>query len=107
MATTQYAAPASTARHRAPDGPSSLPGIPRQQTGSGLEAGRAPLFDQLAREWQARGATVPGLPDPVWDELISYKHFQRETQDTLRSLHLDSADPPPTRSAARPRWRRA
>ncbi|WP_371619358.1 hypothetical protein [Streptomyces sp. NBC_00454] len=123
MGTTHAASP-SLARHRAPDrAPSgTVRGIPRQQSpgGSppaGRAAGGAAVFDQLAREWEARGATVPGLPDPLWDRLITYEHFQRETDATLRSLRLDRAEPqpPPLTPApapapaapAGPRWTRA
>lgn len=123
MGTTHAASP-SPARHRAPDRGSAgtVRGIPRQQSplGSppvGRAAGGSVVFDQLAREWEARGATVPGLPDPLWDRLITYEHFQRETDATLRSLRLDRAEPPPPApptspapapaAPAAPRWTRA
>lgn len=86
-------------------------GIPRQQSGSAALAGGPAVFEQLAREWEARGATVPGRPDPLWERLITYAHFQRETDATLRSLRLDGAeptpDPLPAPQPARPRWTRA
>ncbi|MFE4257789.1 hypothetical protein [Streptomyces sp. NPDC056883] len=110
---TPHAAPRavspSPARHRAPDRvPAALArGIPRQQSGSPAPSGGAVVFEQLAREWEARGATVPGRPDPLWERLITYAHFQRETDATLRSLRLDGAEPPPAPAAAGPRWTRA
>ncbi|MFG2985576.1 hypothetical protein ACGFYQ_30690 [Streptomyces sp. NPDC048258] len=34
------------------------------------------------------------MPDPLWQRLISAEHFERETESTLRRLHL-AADPTP------------
>lgn len=111
MGTTHATGSPSVARHRAPERGPAVPaarGIPRQQQGSTTAGGGGSVvFDQLAREWEARGATVPGLPDPLWDRLITYEHFQRETDATLRSLRLDRADPPPAPVVPAPRWRRA
>ncbi|MFE4635330.1 hypothetical protein ACFRJ1_18420 [Streptomyces sp. NPDC056773] len=106
---TPHAVSPSPARHRAPErAPAALArGIPRQQSGSAAPSGGAVVFEQLAREWEARGATVPGRPDPLWERLITYAHFQRETDATLRSLRLDAAAPPPAPAAAAPRWTRA
>ncbi|MGW7192858.1 hypothetical protein [Streptomyces sp. NPDC054838] len=89
--TTTRSTLTTTARHRAADA-----------------AGSAPLFDELAREWAARGATVPNRPDPTWLRLISWEHFQRETAATVRDLHLRGAEPAPDPLPAdgRPRWRR-
>ncbi|MET9962273.1 hypothetical protein ABZ128_24985 [Streptomyces sp. NPDC006326] len=64
-------------------------GIPRQPRHPA--AGRTPLFDTLARDWAARGATVPGTPDPVWERLVSWEHLRWETECTLRSLHLQGS----------------
>ncbi|MYT23953.1 hypothetical protein GTW69_27335, partial [Streptomyces sp. SID7760] len=64
-------------------------------------------------EWTARGATVPGRPDPVWRELISWEHFERETAATVRDLHLRGPEPVPVPVPAAaspanpPRWKRA
>ncbi|MFZ3474653.1 hypothetical protein ACODT3_02805 [Streptomyces sp. 4.24] len=110
---TPHAVSPSPARHRAPErSPATAArGIPRQHSGRSAPAGGAALFEQLAREWEARGATVPGRPDPLWDRLITYAHFQRETDATLRSLRLDGAEPPAAATtagpAAGPRWTRA
>lgn len=53
-----------------------------------------PLYARLAAEWTARGAAVPGMPDPLWQRLISAEHFERETESILQRLHL-AADPTP------------
>ncbi|MGW1777330.1 hypothetical protein [Streptomyces sp. NPDC002104] len=105
---TPHAVSPSPARHRAPDrAPVALAGgIPRQQSGGSVPSGEAVVFEQLAREWEARGATVPGRPDPLWERLITYAHFQRETDATLRSLRLAGAEPLPAPTAS-PRWTRA
>lgn len=105
---TPHAVSPYPARHRAPERipAATARGIPRQQSGGAVPLGGAALFDQLAREWEARGATVPGRPDPLWERLITYAHFQRETDATLRSLRLDGAAPAPAPPAAGPRWTR-
>lgn len=105
MTTTRYT-PTPTARHRAAaDGARPLH-VPRQPTHA---AAAAPLFEQLAREWAARGATVPGLPDPAWRRLVSWEHFERETAATVRDLHLRGPEPTPEPASpvSRPRWLRA
>ncbi|MEU7553715.1 hypothetical protein AB0B01_15440 [Streptomyces sp. NPDC044571] len=65
------------------------PGVPWQPMHSA--GSRTPLFDTLARDWAARGATVPGTPDPVWERLASWEHLRWETECTLRSLHLQGS----------------
>lgn len=57
--------------------------IPGEATDQGT-----PLYTQLAEGWAARGAAVPGLPDPLWQRLASSEHLRRETESTLRQLHL-------------------
>lgn len=104
---TPHAVSPSPARHRAPERvPAAMARVPRQQSGSAAASGGAVVFEQLAREWEARGATVPGRPDPLWERLITYAHFQRETDATLRSLRLDGAEPEPSPTTAGPRWTR-
>ncbi|MFF4852240.1 hypothetical protein [Streptomyces sp. NPDC001194] len=109
--TTTRSTLTTTARHRAAadDGgrPLYVP-TPRQPAHA---AASAPLFEQLAREWAARGATVPGRPDPAWRRLISWEHFERETAATVRDLHLRGPEPVPAPVPASPanppRWQRA
>lgn len=110
---TPHAVSPSPARHRAPERSPAVPAraIPRQQSGRAVPVGGAALFEQLAREWEARGATVPGRPDPLWERLITYAHLQRETDATLRSLRLAGDEPAPVPAQAPapagPRWTRA
>ncbi|GHB14283.1 hypothetical protein GCM10010330_80010 [Streptomyces tendae] len=33
-------------------------------------AAAEPIFDELARCWEAFGRMVPGRPDPEWDHLV-------------------------------------
>ncbi|MEU7064512.1 hypothetical protein ACIA6C_23560 [Streptomyces sp. NPDC051578] len=103
--TTTHSTPTTSARHRAADDGVRSLFVPRQPSHA---AGSAPLFDELAREWAARGATVPNRPDPTWLRLVSWEHFQRETAATVRDLHLRGPEPAPGPAAAdgRPRWRR-
>ncbi len=69
-------------------------GSGRHARRGGPEDQSAPLYARLAAEWTARGAAVPGMPDPLWQRLISAEHFEQETESTLRRLHL-AADPTP------------
>ncbi|GAA3006743.1 hypothetical protein Sfulv_50030 [Streptomyces fulvorobeus] len=69
---------------------------PAHASGPGSEESanrNTPLYSRLAEEWTARGATIPCHPDPLWQRLVSVEHFRRETESTLRRLHL-SADLP-------------
>ncbi|MER7466887.1 hypothetical protein [Streptomyces sp. NPDC097981] len=104
--TTTRSTPTTKARHRAADDGARPLHIPRQPT---YAAVAAPLFEQLAREWAARGATVPGRPDPAWRRLVSWEHFERETAATIRDLHLRGPEPTPEPASPGnpPRWRRA
>ncbi|GAA2930116.1 hypothetical protein GCM10010518_16090 [Kitasatospora cinereorecta] len=52
-----------------------------------------PMYGQLIRLWTARGSTLPGVPDPEWQRLVSYRHHQEETERTLRILHLRDTTP--------------
>ncbi|KPI31898.1 hypothetical protein OV450_1629 [Actinobacteria bacterium OV450] len=103
--TTTRSTLTTTARHRAADDGDRPLYVPRQATPA---AGSAPLFEGLAREWAARGATVPGRPDPTWRRLISWEHFERETATTVRNLHLRGPEPvpEPVTPGHPPRWRR-
>ncbi|MFD7838511.1 hypothetical protein [Streptomyces sp. NPDC059761] len=108
--TTTRSTLATPARHRAAADDGDRPpyvAAPRQPTHAAVSA---PLFEQLAREWAARGATVPGWPDPAWRRLISWEHFERETAATVRDLHLRGPEPVPVPVPAStgnpPRWKR-
>ncbi|MCX4545680.1 hypothetical protein [Streptomyces sp. NBC_01565] len=104
MATT-HSTPTTTARHRGTGDGARAMRIPRQAAHA-LRS--APLFDELAREWAARGATVPGEPDPAWQRMVSWEHFQREIASVVRDLHLRGPEPLPEPAApiSPPRWRR-
>lgn len=41
--------------------------------------GSTPLYSRLAEEWSAKGAAVPCRPAPLWQLLVSFEHFRRET----------------------------
>ncbi|MFE2379478.1 hypothetical protein [Streptomyces sp. NPDC059398] len=47
---------------------------------------KTPLYAELAAQWAARGATVPGAPDPEWRRLISYESLLVEVESVLRDL---------------------
>ncbi|WP_327299166.1 MULTISPECIES: hypothetical protein [unclassified Streptomyces] len=47
---------------------------------------RTPLYSELAAQWMARGATVPGAPDPEWQRLVSYEALLVEVESVLRDL---------------------
>ncbi|MFB7981039.1 hypothetical protein [Streptomyces vinaceus] len=108
-----------TARHRAAADEGGRPPYVPAPRPPAHAAAAAPLFEQLAREWAARGATVPGRPDPTWRKLISWEHFERETAATVRDLHLRGPEPVPVAvplpvpvpvpasSGNPPRWTRA
>ncbi|MFD6185777.1 hypothetical protein [Streptomyces goshikiensis] len=104
MATT-HSPPTTTARHRGTDDGARAMRIPRQPAHA-LRS--APLYDELALEWAARGATVPGEPDPTWQQMVSWEYFQREIAAVVRDLHLRGAEPVPDPGAppAPPRWQR-
>lgn len=73
----------------------SHPAPARGQTPGEAPDQGTPLYTQLAKEWAARGATVPCRPDPLWQRLASPEHLRHETESTLRQLHL-AGDPHPT-----------
>ncbi|MFF9689354.1 hypothetical protein [Streptomyces sp. NPDC014623] len=51
------------------------------------------MYGKLFRTWVARGHTLPGVPDPEWHRLTSYRHHQEETERTLRILRLQKIMP--------------
>ncbi|AVV46647.1 hypothetical protein C6376_40150 [Streptomyces sp. P3] len=46
-----------------------------------------PLYAALAREWEARGAVLPGAADPDW-RFASWSVMDAEVRRILRSLRL-------------------
>lgn len=71
-----------------PRRPFGHPAHARAQVTAEAQDQATPLYTQLAAKWAARGATVPCLPDPLWQRLTSIEHLERETETTLRQLHL-------------------
>ncbi len=61
---------------------------------TGCDGEATPLYGELVNLWAARGATLPGAPDPDWRRLVSYRHFQEETEETLRMLRLQGSSLP-------------
>ncbi|MFI7503535.1 hypothetical protein ACIBVL_34695 [Streptomyces sp. NPDC049687] len=51
-----------------------------------------PLYAALASEWEARGAVLPGAPDPDW-RFASWPVMDAEVCRTLRNLRLQRAVP--------------
>lgn len=51
------------------------------------------MFGKLIRLWAARGRTLPGVPDPEWHRLSSYRNHLEETERTLRMLRLQKNTP--------------
>ncbi|MFF1519525.1 hypothetical protein [Streptomyces sp. NPDC058305] len=89
--TSSQGTPAGSGKRRAPAhvpeqtrrGPSH-PTHARGQTPTlGADQG-TPVYSQLAREWAARGATIPCRPDPLWQRLASPEHLQHDTDSTTR-----------------------
>lgn len=57
-----------------------------------------PVYTQLAKEGAARGATIPGRPDPLWQRLASPEHLRNETESTLHQLHPEGNTHPADRT---------
>lgn len=72
---------------------SCSPAHARGQASEEAMNGSTPLYSRLAEEWSAHGATVPCRPDPLWQRLVSFEHFRRETESTLRRLRLGAEAP--------------
>ncbi|MFF9623716.1 hypothetical protein [Streptomyces griseosporeus] len=47
-------------------------------------AGAEPIFEDLARSWEAFGRTVPGREDPQWDRLLRSSPWSRPAAETGR-----------------------
>ncbi|MFE0381970.1 hypothetical protein ACFW1M_41900 [Streptomyces inhibens] len=67
---------------------------------------QTPLYAGLAKLWTERDATVPGVADPEWQRLVSYRALMEETETALTALRPHRApDVLPSRKsvpAARP-----
>lgn len=70
----------------APQGPPPSPGRHAGAYTFGRTDSRTPLYSELAAQWTARGATVPGAPDPEWQRLVSYDALIVEVESVLRDL---------------------
>lgn len=47
---------------------------------------QTPLYAALVRLWTAHDATVPGVADPEWQRLVSYRCLMEETETALAAL---------------------
>ncbi|MFI2782623.1 hypothetical protein [Streptomyces sp. ALB3] len=77
---------------RAAGRPGSSPPPPALASAARERPG-TPMYGELSRLWAARGSTLPGVPDPEWHRLVSYRHHQEETERTLRILRLQKNTP--------------
>ncbi|WP_030800131.1 hypothetical protein [Streptomyces sp. NRRL S-337] len=49
-------------------------------------ARQTPVYAALVRLWTERAATVPGVADPEWQRLVSYRALMEETETALTAL---------------------
>ncbi|GAA2653297.1 hypothetical protein [Streptomyces lunalinharesii] len=65
---------------------------------------QTPLYAGLVRIWTERSATVPGVADPEWQRLVSYRALMEETELALTALRPHRAPDvlPPRRSIPGP-----
>ncbi|KUL33629.1 hypothetical protein ADL22_32720, partial [Streptomyces sp. NRRL F-4489] len=47
---------------------------------------QTPLYAGLVKIWTERSATVPGVADPEWQRLVSYRALMEETENALTAL---------------------
>ncbi|MFE7311954.1 hypothetical protein ACFU7T_02390 [Streptomyces sp. NPDC057555] len=47
---------------------------------------QTPVYAGLVRIWTERCATVPGVADPEWQRLVSYRALMEETEIALTAL---------------------
>ncbi|MFJ9470640.1 hypothetical protein [Streptomyces caniferus] len=47
---------------------------------------QTPVFAGLVKQWTERAATVPGVADPEWQRLVSYRALMEETETALTAL---------------------
>lgn len=76
----------------APQVPPPPPGRHSRAHAFGRLEARTPLYSELAAQWTARGATVPGVPDPEWQRLVSYEALLVEVESVLRDLRPHRAE---------------
>ncbi|MEI5131030.1 hypothetical protein RB199_01240 [Streptomyces libani] len=68
---------------------------------------QTPVYAGLVKQWTERAATVPGVADPEWQRLVSYRALMEETESALTALRPHRAPdvlPPrkPSVPSARP-----
>ncbi|MFF2807358.1 hypothetical protein ACFVT2_09260 [Streptomyces sp. NPDC058000] len=47
---------------------------------------QTPVYAGLVKIWTERAATVPGVADPEWQRLVSYRALMEETELALTAL---------------------
>ncbi|MFE6686824.1 hypothetical protein ACFVFQ_10145 [Streptomyces sp. NPDC057743] len=47
---------------------------------------QTPVYAALLKTWLERSATVPGVADPEWQRLVSYRALMEETEIALNAL---------------------
>ncbi|MDT0457890.1 hypothetical protein RM550_19475 [Streptomyces sp. DSM 41527] len=47
---------------------------------------QTPVYAGLVKQWTDRAATVPGVADPEWQRLVSYRALMEETETALTAL---------------------
>ncbi|MGD3106065.1 hypothetical protein [Streptomyces sp. YGL11-2] len=47
---------------------------------------QTPVYAGLVKIWAERSATVPGVADPEWQRLVSYRALMEETETALAAL---------------------
>lgn len=68
-------------------GQTSLPrpgSVPRWLTAEIVR--QTPLYAGMAKLWTERARTVPGVADPEWQRLVSYRALMEETERALTAL---------------------
>ncbi|MER6050007.1 hypothetical protein K2224_21065 [Streptomyces sp. BHT-5-2] len=65
---------------------------------------QTPLYAGLVKIWAERSATVPGVADPEWQRLVSYRALMEETENALTALRPHRAPDvlPPRRTVPVP-----
>ncbi|WP_438489323.1 hypothetical protein [Streptomyces sp. S186] len=65
---------------------------------------QTPVYAGLVQIWAERSATVPGVADPEWQRLVSYRALMEETENALTALRPHRAPDvlPPRRTVPVP-----